>query len=48
MEELRKVKMAMEVRLLRRLEELKKALDDVSRLQEKVTSDQSKIASLRA
>ena len=34
MEELRNDKMALEVRLLRRLEELKKVLDDISSLQE--------------
>ena len=48
MEEMRKGKTILEVRLLRRLEELKKAFDDISRLQERVASDQSEIASLRA
>jgi len=46
MEGLRNYKTTLEVRLLRWLEELKKALDDTS-LQE-VASDQSEIASLRA
>ena len=32
---------------MRRLEELKKGLDDISELQERVTSDKSEIASLR-
>ena len=39
MEELRKDKTALEVKLLRWLEELKKAFDDISRLQERVISD---------
>ena len=38
--------MDLEVRLLGRLEELKKALD-ISELQEKVTSNQSEIATLQ-
>ena len=48
MEELRKDTAALEVRLLMQLEELKKAFDDIFRLQERVISDQSEIASLRA
>jgi len=48
MEELRKDKAALEVRLLRRLEELKKASNDFSRLQERVTSNRSEITLLRA
>ena len=36
------------VRLMGRLEELKKALDDISELQERFASDESEIASLRA
>jgi len=39
--ELRKDKAALEVKFLSRLEEEKKALDDISRLHERVTSDQS-------
>ena len=46
--ELRNDKMALKVRLLGQLEKLKKALNDISRLQERVTSDDSEIASLRA
>jgi len=48
MEELRKDKTSLKVRLLRRLEKLKKAFDDISSLQERVASDQSEITSLRA
>ena len=39
MEELRKDKTSLKVRLLRRLEKLKKAFDDISSLQERVASD---------
>ena len=46
MEGLRRDKAALEVRLLGQLEKLKKALDDISELQERVTSDESEIASL--
>jgi len=45
MEGLRQDKVALEVRLLGPLEELKKALDDISELQ-RVASDESEIASL--
>ena len=38
--------MDLEVRLLGRLEELKKVIDDILELQEKVASNQSKIARL--
>jgi len=48
MEELRKDKAALEVKLLRRLEELKKVFDDISRLQERVALDRWEIASVRA
>ena len=44
---LRNKKLDMEVRLPGRLKKLKKALDDVSELQEKVTSNQLEIATLR-
>jgi len=39
-EKLRHDKTVLEVRLLRRIEELKKAFDDISSLQESVTSNQ--------
>ena len=45
MKKLRNEKIDLEVRLLGRLEELKKALDDISELQE-VASNQSEIATL--
>ena len=48
MEGLRPDKAALEVRLLGQLEELKKVLDDISELHERVASDKSEIASLRA
>ena len=38
-EKLRNDKMVLEVRLLRRLKELRKAFDDISGLQERVASD---------
>ena len=44
---LRNKKLDMEVWLLGRLKKLKKALDDVSELQEKVTFNQLEIATLR-
>ena len=47
MEGLRWDKAVLDVRLLGRLEKLKKTLDDISKLQERVASDESEIASLR-
>ena len=48
MKESRNDKTVLEMRLLRRLEKLKKAFDDIYSLQKKVASYQSEIASLRA
>jgi len=46
-EGLRKEKTDLKEMLLRRLEELKQALDDISPLEERVPSDRSEIAALR-